>query len=70
MGTSTGKIRVSVWPLHEATLEYEQVNPNTNQVRLKVPDFFEISVHSSAVTAMRLSNDEQYLITGDENGII
>ncbi|KRX00640.1 WD40-repeat-containing domain [Pseudocohnilembus persalinus] len=70
MGTNNGKIRVSVWPLHESNLEYEQINPNSNQVKFKVPDYFEIQAHSSSICAMQISNDNQYLITGDVTGVV
>jgi hypothetical protein len=72
LGTNKGKIRVSFWPLDDSeginSIEYEQLNPNTNKVICKSPDFFEIPVHSSEITAMCLSKDMQYLMTGDEDG--
>ncbi len=36
----------------------------------KAPDFYEIAVHNCPITSLCLSSDEQFLITGDENGII
>ncbi|EAR86922.2 WD domain, G-beta repeat protein (macronuclear) [Tetrahymena thermophila SB210] len=68
LGTNKGRVRVSVWPLDDDAMEYEQYNPNTVQVMQKIPDFFEIAVHSSAITQMVLSYDNQYLFTGDEDG--
>lgn len=56
-GTSKGSIRVMPWPLEEGNLEYEIMNQMTNEVRFKLPDFFEVQVHATAISALELSFD-------------
>jgi hypothetical protein len=41
-GTSKGTIRIMPWPLEEQNLEFEIVHPQSNEVRFKAPEFFEI----------------------------
>jgi len=70
LGTSKGCVRMSVWPLEEDNLQYEMLAPNSNKVSCKSPDFYEIAVHASAVTCLALTHDDEYLFSGDEDGII
>ena len=69
-GTSKGSIRVMPWPLEENNLEYELVNQSSNEVRFKAPTFFEISVHATAISALDLSYDNQYLFSAAEDGSV
>jgi hypothetical protein len=57
LGTNKGKVRICVWPLDETALEYEIINPNSNKVLFKHPDYIEIPVHASAISSMALSHD-------------
>ena len=34
----------------------------------KIPDFLEIKVHNSAITCLKLTYDNQYLLTSDMKG--
>ena len=70
MGTSKGSIRVSAWPMTDDNLLFQQLNPNSNKVVFQVPEFYELTVHNCAITSLCLSQDEQYLITGDEQGMV
>ena len=70
LGTNNGRLRISVWPLTEKNLEYEQIRPNSNQVRICPPDFQEIVLGNEKITSFALSHDNQYLFTGDERGNI
>lgn len=70
MGTNKGNVRVSVWPLGDKNMEYDQINSTTNKVVFKQPDYFQIPAHSAPITSMILTHDSQYLITGDEEGVI
>ena len=56
-GTSKGSIRVFPWPMEEKDLEFEIVHPLSNEVRFKAPEYYEVYVHSTAVSTMELSYD-------------
>lgn len=49
LGTNKGTVRVSLWPLDESVLQWEL---NGTTVKFKQPEFLEISVHSSPITAL------------------
>lgn len=70
MGTNKGSIRVSVWPLQDNSLEFEQLYASSTKVVLKIPEFYEILVHNSPISYITLTHDNQFLITGDENGFV
>jgi WD40 repeat protein len=67
-GTSSGRIRVYLWPLDESNLVWESVNKT--QVRIRPPPFYEANPHSSPITALTLSHDERYLFSSAEDGTI
>lgn len=57
-------------PLNDETLEWELYNNSSNQVRYKVPDFYEIQAHSTPVTTLCLSHDLNYIFSGGEDGTL
>lgn len=69
-GTSKGSIRIMPWPLEEANLEFELVNALSNEVKFRPPEFFEIHVHCTAISALELSYDNQYLFTAADDGSV
>lgn len=57
MGTNKGAVRIILWPLEDVNLEMEMINPNSNQVKFKHPEYYELQVHSAPITSMALSWD-------------
>ena len=68
MGTNKGSIRISLWPIHDESLEWELIN--NSQVKFKVPEFYEIYAHSAPITSLCLSHDLNYLFSGAEDGTL
>ena len=70
VGTSKGTIRIYSWPLNDETLEYEIISPNSHQVKLKLPEFYEIQAHSEQVTCLEISHDNNFLFSGAQDGTL
>ncbi|KAL4489496.1 hypothetical protein ABPG72_002792 [Tetrahymena utriculariae] len=54
-GTSAGSIRTYLWPF---------------DISIKQQEYFEITLHQTAISSMQITKDLNYLITGSENGSI
>ena len=71
LGTNKGTIRILLWPIRENTLELEPVKDEAfGTFRYKYPDFVEITTHLTAISAMELSPDHNYLFAASEDGTI
>lgn len=71
LGTNKGSIRILLWPIKKNTLEIEPMKGEGLDVfRYKYPEYFEITTHLTAISAMELSPDHNTLFVGSEDGTV
>ena len=67
-GTSKGTIRIYPWPFIDEMFEWVPIGHNS--VRYKLPDFYEIQIHSIPVCSLLISHDCKLMFAGTEDGSI
>ena len=56
LGTNSGSVRVYIWPFTNLNVSYL--------------DFIEFPIHSAPVSALAITNDNQFLMSGAEDGSV